>query len=145
MKYAVIAARSLLGLVFFAFGMMFFLKLMPQPQMDMEAPATKFAMAMGGSGYMHAVKVFEVVGGALLLTGFYVPLGLTLLAPVILNIAFFHVFLDKTGYGMTAALIALEIFLLYAYRQSFAPLFVAKAPIAGADAPKAAAATREAA
>lgn len=145
MKYAVIAARILLGLVFFAFGLMFFLQLMPQPPMDPEAPATKFAMALGGSGYMHAVKVFEVVGGALLLTGYFVPLGLTLLAPVILNIAFFHVFLDKTGYGMTAALIALEIFLLYAYRQSFAPLFVAKAPIAGADAPKAAVVTREAA
>jgi uncharacterized membrane protein YphA (DoxX/SURF4 family) len=140
MKYAVIVARSLLGLVFFAFGMMFFLQLVPQPPMDPDAPATRFAMALGGSGYMHAIKVFEVVGGALLLSGFYVPLGLVLLAPVILNIAFFHVFLDKTGYGMTAALIALEIFLLYAYRRSFAPLLVAKPEIAGVNAPSAAAA-----
>lgn len=133
MKIAVTVARVLLGLVFLVFGLNFFLKFLPVPPMQ-DSPATQFVMAMGGSGYMHVIKVFEVVGGALLISGYFVPLGLTLLAPVIVNIALFHVFLDKSGYGMTAALVALEVFLLYAYRASFAPLFQAKPDVGVAKA-----------
>lgn len=133
MKIAVIVARVLLGLVFLVFGLNFYLKFLPMPPMP-DSPATQFVMAMGGSGYMHVVKVFEVVGGALLISGYFVPLGLTLIGPVIVNIALFHVFLDKSGYGMTAALIGLEAFLVYAYRASFAPLFQAKPEVGGAGA-----------
>ncbi|HSO00384.1 MAG TPA: DoxX family membrane protein [Candidatus Nanopelagicales bacterium] len=127
MKYAVIAARVLLGLIFVVFGLNFFFMFIPMPPPpEVETAATRFGGALFGSGYMHAVKVFEIVGGALLLSGYYVPLGLVLLGPVIVNIALFHVFLDKSGYAMTAALLGLEGFLVYAYRASFAPLFQAK-------------------
>lgn len=133
MKIAVIVARVLLGLVFLVFGLNFFLKFLPVPPMQ-DSPATQFITAIGGSGYMHVVKIFEVVGGALLLSGYFVPLGLTLIGPVIVNILLFHVFLDKSGYGMTLALVGLEAFLIYAYRASFAPLFQAKPDVGVAKA-----------
>ncbi|EYF06024.1 DoxX family membrane protein [Chondromyces apiculatus] len=137
MKIAATIARVLLGLMFVVFGLNFFFNFMPMPPPpEVETPATRFGMALGGSGYMHAVKVFEVTGGLLLLSGYYVPLGLVFLGPVILNIAFFHIFLDKSGFPMSAVIVALELFLLYAYRAAFMPLFQPKTPIAGVPATK---------
>jgi hypothetical protein len=71
---------------------------------------------------MNAVKVFEITGGALVLSGRLVPLGLTLLAPVAINILFYEVFLlGKAGPGV--ALVALCALLIWAYRSHFAPVF----------------------
>ncbi|AKT36981.1 DoxX family membrane protein [Chondromyces crocatus] len=129
MKIATIIARVLLGLMFLVFGLNFFFNFLPMPPPpEVETPATQFGAALYGSGYMHAVKVFEILGGIALLSGFFVPLGLVFLGPIIVNIAFFHIFLDKSGFEMTFAIVALELFLLYAYRTSFAPLFQAKPP-----------------
>jgi hypothetical protein len=51
-----------------------------------------------------------------------VPLGLTLLGPVIVNILFYDIFLDHTGLAMGIILAALSLFLLWAYRTAFAGL-----------------------
>jgi uncharacterized membrane protein YphA (DoxX/SURF4 family) len=52
------------------------------------------------SHYMHVIGFLQVAGGLLLLIGRFVPLGLTLLGPVIVNILLFHVFLEPTGLPM---------------------------------------------
>jgi len=49
------------------------------------------------SHYLYAVKCFEISGGLLLLSGRFTALGLTLVGPVIVNILFFHAFLDPSG------------------------------------------------
>jgi uncharacterized membrane protein YphA (DoxX/SURF4 family) len=49
------------------------------------------------SHYLYAVKCFEISGGLLLLSGRFTALGLTLVGPVIVNILFFHTFLDPSG------------------------------------------------
>jgi putative oxidoreductase len=119
MKIATIIARVLLGLVFFAFGLIVFFHVkMPMPQ----GHAGEFMGAMFASHYIYAVKVFEVVGGFLLLIGRYVPLGLTLLAPVIVNILFYDIFLDHSGLGMGVVIALLEVFLVWRYRSAFAGL-----------------------
>jgi len=45
-------------------------------------------------------RVFQIVGGLLLLIGRFVPLGLVLLAPVIVNIDLVHILLDPSGLPM---------------------------------------------
>jgi hypothetical protein len=68
------------------------------------------------------IKGTEVVAGLLLLSGRFVPLALTILAPVLLNIALFHFVLDPKGAGMVVVLLALEIYLAWTNRAAYAPL-----------------------
>lgn len=115
-------ARILLGLIFFVFGLNGFLNFMPAPE-GMPERAMAFAGALAASGYMFPlIKGIEVLSGALLLAGRFVPLALVLLAPIIVNIVLFHVVLAPGGYGLLAALLVLELYLAWAYRDSFAPL-----------------------
>jgi putative oxidoreductase len=121
MKIATIIVRVLLGLVFFVFGLGMLLHVFPMPPPPKNA-AGDFMSALYGSGYLYAIKCFEAAGGLLLLIGKKVPLGLTLLGPVIVNILFYDIFLDHTGLPMGIVLAALSLFLLYAYRKAFAGL-----------------------
>jgi hypothetical protein len=81
---------------------------------------------MGGlasTGYFFPLlKATEVVGGALLLAGF-VPIALTLLAPIIVNIVAFHTFLAPGNWPVVGLVLVSEIYLAIVHRASFAPLF----------------------
>lgn len=120
MKVAVIIARVLLGLMFVVFGSNAFLHFIPMP--PMEGHSGEFIGSMAATGYMKAVASFQVAGGALLLIGRFVPLGLTLLGPVLVNIVFFHIFMDRSGLLMAALVCALALFLLWRYRDAFSGL-----------------------
>ena len=120
MKIATIITRSLLGLVFVVFGSNKFLHFMPLPPMTGEAGAFMGAMYM--THYLYVVAAFEVVGGLLLLTGRYGPLGLTLVGPVVVNILAFHTFMAPSGLPVATVVSALALFLLYSYREHFAGL-----------------------
>ena len=125
MRIAVIIARTLLGLVFLIFGLNGFLHLIPNPP---PLPAAgQFFGALFATGYMPKL-IFgtQVVGGALLLLGVAVPFALVILAPVIVNVIFFHIYLSPVPAQFVPALIvaALELFLALYYREAFAPLFV---------------------
>lgn len=131
MKYAVLVVRLLLGLAFVVIGSNHFLKFMEMGSPDLPAPAKSFVAAIVPTGYMSAVKVIEFTGGLLLLTGLFVPLGLVLLTPVLVNIAFYDIFLmQKPGLGMI--FLAMAIFLIWAYRPYFLALFTIRARPAGA-------------
>jgi len=120
-KVATIVARVLLGLVFVVFGSNIFLHFMPMPP----PPATlagDFSKALMQSHYIYVVGLLQVIGGLLLLIGRYVPLGLTLLGPVIVNILLFHIFLDPSGLPMALVVAVLALFLLWRYRTNFAGL-----------------------
>jgi putative oxidoreductase len=127
MKYAVLAVRLILGLGFTVLGLDYFLHFLDMPKPDDLPPAvTSFMSALGPTGYMKAIKVFEVTGGVLLLTGFIAPLGLVLLTPVIVNIFFYDLFLmQKPGLGY--ALLPMALFLIWAYRPYFASVFTLRA------------------
>ena len=64
----------------------------------------------------------ETVAGALLLSGRFVPLALTIAAPVVLNILAFHLFLAPSGLPFPLIVAALEVFLAWRYRSAFRPL-----------------------
>lgn len=131
------AARITLGLAFTVFGLNGFLHFIPQPAMS-GAPADLIG-AFAASGYMlPLIKGTEVGAGLLLLSGRFAPLALVLLAPVLVNILAFHAFLAPAGLALPAILLALELYLAWAYRDAFAPLVRANA------APRVASAARRA-
>ena len=96
MKIVTIIVRVLLGLIFVVFGLNGFLHFIPMPPPD-DSVAQKFAGILTSSGYMSVVFVLQLVGGLLVLSGFFVPLGLTILAPIIVNILLFHLCLAPAG------------------------------------------------
>jgi hypothetical protein len=61
----------------------------------------------------------QIIGGIPLLAGMYVPVGLALLAPVIVNIFFFQLFLAPGGLLIAIVVVALELFLVWRYRDAF--------------------------
>jgi uncharacterized membrane protein YphA (DoxX/SURF4 family) len=136
---AIVGARILLGLVFVVFGLNGFLHFLPQPPMS--GPPAEFFGALVATGYLiPLLKGTEVVAGTLLLSGRYVPLALTLLAPVIVNILGFHLFLAPSGLGVPLVVLALEIALAWSYRGVFRPMLGARAtPDAATEAHSAAA------
>jgi uncharacterized membrane protein YphA (DoxX/SURF4 family) len=123
MKYVIVIVRVLLGLLFFVFGLNGFLHFMgPIPEMQGHAGA--FITALASSGYLYVIALLQVLGGLCLLLGArFVPLGLTLLGPVIVNIVLFHVFLEPSGLAMSLAISAMALFLLWIYRFKFPAIF----------------------
>jgi len=116
------AARIALGLVFFVFGLNGLLHFLPQPPLP--ASAVPFVGGLASAGYFFPLlKVIEIAAGALLLAGVRVPFALTLLAPIIVNIAAFHLFLSPGNYPIVALILAAEIYLAWTHRAAFAPLF----------------------
>lgn len=126
MKIATHVARYFLGAVFFVFGLNGFFHFIQLPPMPTEAG--EFLGAMVKTGYlMTLVKVTEVVCGALLLAGVYVPLALVMLTPVVVNIFLFHAFLTppKDAVG-SVIFLAVHLFLVWQYRAHYKSLFVPK-------------------
>jgi uncharacterized membrane protein YphA (DoxX/SURF4 family) len=121
MKIATVIARVVLGLIFVVFGSNAFLHFIPMP--PPQGLAGDFLKALFASHYLYVVAILQVLGGAILLLGRFVPLGLTLLGPVIVNILLFHFFLEPTGLPLALIVGALALFLLWANWQAFRPLF----------------------
>jgi putative oxidoreductase len=124
MKYAFAIARVLLGLVFTVFGLNAFLHFFPNPPVP--GLAGQFMGALLGSHYYVIAFGTELIGGALLLSNRYVPLALTLLGPVIVNILSFHMFLGAEGMAPAIVVTVLWFVVFSQVRSSFAGLFVAK-------------------
>ena len=130
MKILTIIAGSLLGLIFVVFGLNAFLHFIPMP--PPQGLAGDFMKALFMSHYFYVVAVLQIVGGALLLLGRFVPLSLTLLGPVIVNILLFHIFLEPSGLPLAIVVSALALFLLWTNRQAFSGLIKPSASIRAA-------------
>lgn len=121
MKIAAIISRYLLGLVFTVFGLNGFLQFIPaQP---MPPLAMQFFGSLIQSHYSIAIFAIQLVGGLLLLaTSRYVPLALTLLAPIIVNIVLFHATMAPSGLPVAMVVVILWLILAYRVRSAFAPI-----------------------
>jgi len=119
-------ARVLLGLVFFVFGLNGFLHFLPPPPPP--ESAARFFELMTGSYLFTLVKTTEVTVGALLLSNRFVPLALTLLAPVTVNIVLFHATLEPAAtLGLPIVLVGLQLYLAWTHRAAYAGLLTARA------------------
>ena len=127
MKIAALIARILLGLLFFAFGLIGFLPFVPKAPMP-TGLAGQFVTALVQSHYGLVVDALQIAGGALLLVNRYVPLGLTILGPIIVNILLYHLLLYHMGVGIAMIVAILWGIVTFYHRRSFAGLFVQKSP-----------------
>ena len=125
-KYPPIIAGILLGLLFIMAAVTFFFDLVKVPPPPEGSPAAMFFGAFGPTGYFKFVKMFELVGGLVVMIPRLRNFGLLLLGPVIVNILAFNIFI---GGGVKALLqpmilvmIALALYLLWDGRKKFAAL-----------------------
>ena len=122
MKIVTLIARLLLGLIFVVFGLNGFLNFINMGPMP-SGLAGQFIGALALSHYFWVVAALQVAGGALLLVNRFVPLGLVLLGPVIVNIILYHVFLNPSGATLAIAVVILWGIVFYSYRQYFSTIF----------------------
>ena len=124
MKIATIIAQVLMGIIFVFFGLNGFLQFMKAPLPG--GLSGQFLMVLFQSHYVWLVSAVQVVGGALLLVNRYVPLALTILGAVIVNIIAYHVFLNPAIAQLAVLVTILWFFLFYVYRKNFAGIFMSK-------------------
>jgi hypothetical protein len=130
------AARVLLGGIVFVHGLNGFLLFLPPDLSPVGATrvperALTFVAALVATGYVFPlVNAIEMVAGALLLSNRFVPLALTVLAPIIVNMLAFHVVLAAiapAGTVIAAVMLGLEVYLAWTYGDAFRPMLVARA------------------
>lgn len=122
------AARIMMGIVFVVFGLNGFLHFIPQPKQPMSEGAMALSGALMNSGYMFPMIMgTQLLVGVLLLLNRFVPLALALIAPVIVNIIAFHLFLAPKSIGPGVVVLVLELYLAWAYRSCYRSMLVARA------------------
>jgi uncharacterized membrane protein YphA (DoxX/SURF4 family) len=122
MKILTLIARLLLGLIFVVLGLngyLNFLSMGPMPS----GLAGQFFGALVLSHYFWVIAALQIAGGALLLVNRFVPLGLVLLGPVIVNIILYHAFLNPSGAALAAVVVILWGIVFYGHRQYFSGIF----------------------
>ena len=130
MKVLLILLRLVLGSIFFVYGLDGFLHFMPPNPVSYQSGTLSELI---NSGYLWTLlKATETVGGFLLLTDLYVPMALVILAPIIVNIFFFHLITNPKGwaigiYPVGVTIVVSELALAWFYRKYFQGVFVRKA------------------
>jgi putative oxidoreductase len=118
MKIASTIARYLLGLIFLTFGLNGFLHFIPMP-----APtgvAGQFLGALFVSRLYVVIFLLQIVPAVLLLVNRYVPLALTILGAVIVNILCFHIFMAPAGLPLAVVVTVLWFLTASSVRSAFA-------------------------
>lgn len=121
MKAVTVLARVLLGLIFIVFGCNGFLHFihLPPPTSPL---AVQYYSSLAITGYLSVVFALEIVGGLLVLSGFFVPLGLTILGPIIVNTLLFHALMAPELLPLPLVCALLEIFLVWRFWANFEPI-----------------------
>ena len=121
MKITSVIGRYLLGFIFLVFGLNGFLHFLPA-QMP-SGIAGQFIGALFVSNYLVVVFLVQLIGAVLLLVNRYVPLALTLLAPIIVNILLFHALMAPAGLVLALVVTVLWGLVFLSVRSAFAGLF----------------------
>ena len=124
MKTSINISRFLLGLIFLIFGLNGFLHFIPMPPPS--GVAGQFMGALFVSKYLLVVSALQVISGALLLINRYVPLALTILAPIIVNILLFHSLMNPAGLGLALFVTVLWGVIFAGVRSAFDGIFEAR-------------------
>ena len=120
MKITAMIARFLLGLIFLIFGLNGFFHFLSMP-----APtgvAGQFIGALFVSHFLIVIFVIQLIGAVLLLVNRYVPLALTLLAPIIVNILLFHLLMAPSGLPLAIIVTMLWVLVFLSVRSAFSGL-----------------------
>jgi putative oxidoreductase len=125
MKITSIVARYLLGLMFTVFGLNGFLNFIHQPP-PTNPLALQFLVTVSESHFAAFFFAIQLLGGLLLLSGYFVPLALTVLAAELYNILAFHLTMAPAGIPPALLACVLWILVFLQYRESFKGIFSAK-------------------
>src|SRR6476469_10077520 len=133
MKIITHISRFLLGLIFLVFGLNGFLHFIPMPPPS--GVAGQFLGSMFVTKYLLFVFAIQLIGGVLLLLNRYVPIALTILAPIIVNILLFHSLMNPSGLGLALLVTILWAVVFASVRSAFAGIFQARVEITPASEP----------
>jgi putative oxidoreductase len=114
-------ARYLAGVIFLVFGLNGFLNFIPLP--PPVGAAAQFMGALYTSHFHIVIFSFQVIAAVLLLVNRYVPLAVAVLAPVIVNILFFHALMAPSGLPLALFVAILWVVIFVDVRPAFAGLF----------------------
>lgn len=128
MKMISTIARYLLGLIFAVFGLNGFLNFIPQPPLS-NPLEIQFFVAIAASHFAAFFFAAQLIGGLLLLSGYFVPLALTVLAAELYNILAFHLTLSPATIAPALVAAVLWILVFAQYRASFKGILAAKPPL----------------
>ncbi len=125
MRIVATVARYLFGILFTVFGLNGFLQFIHQPP-PTNPLALQFLVVISASHFSASFFAVQVLAGLLLLSGYFVPLALVLLAAEIFNILAFHLTMAPAtiGPGLVVALLWVLVFLQY--RGSFEGILSAR-------------------
>ena len=121
MKVASTIARYLLGLIFLTFGLNGFLNFIPMPPPT--GVAAQFFGALFVSRFYVVIFLLQIVPAVLLLANRYVPLALTILGPLIVNILCIHILMAPAGLPLALFVAVLWVMVFISVRQAFSGLF----------------------
>jgi len=124
MKVVSTISRYLMGIIFVFFGLNGFLQFLPTPPLT--GIAGQYVGALFLPHYLMPIMFIQLVAGILLIANRFVPLALTLLGPVIVNIFFYHAFMDTAGLPRAAVVTILWLLVAYSVRSAFAGLLQAR-------------------
>jgi hypothetical protein len=124
MKIVTMIARILLGLVFLVFGANKIVPFMPATMPP--GVAGQFMGALVSSKYLIFVGLCEALPGLLLLFNRYVPLALTLVGPVIVNILLVGLLMEPMALPSGLVVTALWFVVFWRVRPAFAGIFQAR-------------------
>jgi uncharacterized membrane protein YphA (DoxX/SURF4 family) len=114
--------RTLLGIVFLTSGLNGFFNFLPDQIYSIRGSA--FIEAFKDMGYFWSfLKLAEVTAGTLLIFNVMGQFGVLMLAPICLGILFFHTFYSPQGSLFGWIAIALELTMLFIWRDHFKRLF----------------------
>jgi putative oxidoreductase len=128
MKITSIIARFLLGLIFLVFGLNGFFHFLPMSPPPSGTAAAQFFGALYVSNYLVAIFLLQIVGAILLLLNRYVPFALTLLAPIIVNILFFHLSMAPSGVPLAIVVTVLWVLVFLDVHSAFSGLLQQRVP-----------------
>ena len=120
MEITSVIARFLLGLIFLVFGLNGFLNFIPMPPPT--GVAGQFIGALFLSHSLIVIFAIQLIGAVLLLVNRYVPLALTVLAPIVVNILLFHLFMAPSGLPLAILVTVLWVLAFVNVRSAFGGL-----------------------
>jgi putative oxidoreductase len=134
MKILTSISRFLLGLIFLVFGLNGFLHFIPMPPPS--GVAGQFLGSMFVTKYLVFIFAIQLIGAVLLLINRYVPLALTILGPIIVNILLFHGLMNRDGLVLAIVVTILWGVVFASVRSAFAGVLQARVEIAPTSAPR---------
>lgn len=122
MKIAKTIPAYLLGIIFLVFGSNFFFHFLPMSSSAPQPDAVKsFMSAIYPTGFLTFVKVIEVTAGILLLIKKTQPLALILIAPIVVGINAYEIFIAHQP-GLGIILLILNAFGIIVNNKKYLPI-----------------------